>query len=214
MEIKFYGYSCFTITEDNKTVLINPYSDSIGLKLPSLSADVVLVSHDDEAYKNTDAVSGDPIIFNWPGEYESGGIHFKGIHSFHNDKNDEEQLENIVFNMHFNNIHICHLGAQGTKLTPEQLSKIGDVDILFLPIAGGKESIDAKKAKEVIEQIEPRIVIPMAYNIDGINREVASLESFLSIMGAQNVEHLDSFKVKRSELPEDNSKIVVLNPVK
>ena len=214
MEIKFYGHSCFTITEEGKTILINPYSDSIGLKLPSLSADIVLVSHNNEAYTNVDAVSGDPRVFNWPGEYESGGIHLKGIHSFHNDKDDEEQLENIVFNMHFNNIHLCHLGAQGTKLTPEQLGKIGDVDILFLPIAGGKESIDAKKAKEIIEQIEPRIVIPMTYHTDGNNRDIASLESFLTIMGAQNVEQLDSFKVKRTELPEDNSKIVVLNPVK
>ena len=211
MNIKFHGHTGFSIVADGGTIVTDPFSEKIGIKLPNLSADIVTVSHNDEPYNNVAGVSGEPRVFSWPGEYETKGIHFKGIHSFHNAKEDKEQLENIIFLINEKGIKICHLGAQGTKLTPEQLEQVGDVDILMVPV-GGKGTVDAKKAKEIVEQIEPRIVIPMAYDTEGSNLELAGLEAFLDAMGAKNVEPVDDFKVKRSELPDDNSKVVIINP--
>ncbi|MDH5596554.1 MAG: MBL fold metallo-hydrolase [Candidatus Peregrinibacteria bacterium] len=210
MEIKFYGHACFSIQDDGVTVVTDPFNENIGLKLPKLSADAVTVSHNADAYNNVDAVSGDPKVFSWPGEYETKGIHFKLVHSFHNSKDDAEQLENNISVMHFGGIRLCHLGAQGTKLTPEQLEQAGDVDILFVPV-GGKGMVDAKKAKEIVEQVEPRVIVPMAYDTEGSKLELGSLADFLKVMGASGEEVLPSFKVKRSELPEDNSKVVVLD---
>ena len=210
MEIKFYGHACFSIKEGNATIVTDPYDESTGLKLPSLSSDVVVVSHNHPNHNNVKAINGEPKIFNWPGEYETQNIYFKGIHSFHNPKDDPEQNENTIFTITFKNIHICHLGDQGTKLTPEQLEKVGEVDILFVPI-GSKDTINAKKAKEVVEQIEPRIVIPMVYHTEGSTIGLDTLEPFLAEMGAKNIEPIDCFTVKRSELPEDNSKVVILN---
>ena len=207
MNIKFHGHACFSIEEGKFRIVTDPFTDN----LPKLKADVVTISHDHEAYNNAKGVEGEPKIFNWPGEYETGGVHFQGVHSFHNTKDDEEQLENTVFTVYMNDIHLCHLGAQGAKLTPEQLEKIGDVDVLFIPV-GGHSVIDAKKAKEVVEQIEPRVIIPMVYQTDGNKMELDPLDSFLSAMGKKDVEPMDEFKVKRSDLPEDNSKVVVLNP--
>ncbi len=86
---------------------------------------------------------------------------------------------------------------------------MGDVDILFIPV-GDKGVIDAKKAKVVIEQIEPRIIIPMMYHTEGSKCGLDSLDAFLSEMGAKGVERLETFVLKRSELPEDASKVVVL----
>ncbi|MBU0727737.1 MBL fold metallo-hydrolase [Patescibacteria group bacterium] len=210
MNIKFHGHACFSIKNGKATIVMDPYDKSIGLTLPKIKADIVTCSFDNEAHNAKGAIEGEPMVMSWPGEYETKGIHIKGIHSFHNVRDDKEQLENIIFNINVDGIRFCHLGAQGTKLTPEQLEQVGDTDVLFVPV-GKTESVDAKKAKEIIEQIEPRIVIPMTYQTKGNNRELASLEEFLSAMGAKNVEPVDSFEVKKSELPEDNSKVVVLN---
>ena len=212
MEIKFYGHACLSIEDSDITVVTDPFHEEIGLKLPSIKADAVIVSHDAPAYNNVAGIGGEPKVFSWPGEYETKGIHFKSIHSFHNQKDDVEQLENNITVMHFNGIRICHLGAQGTKLTPEQLEKVGDVDILLVPV-GGNSVLDTKKAKEVIEQIEPRVVIPMAYDTEGSKLELGSVEEFIKVMGATPEETMDSFKVKKSELPDDNSKLIVLNVV-
>ena len=51
----------------------------------------------------------------------------------------------------------------------------------------------------------------MCYSTDGSKLELNSRDAFLSVMGAKTDEPEDSFKVKRSELPEDNSKLVMLN---
>jgi len=212
MEIKFHGHACFSITEDGTTVVTDPFQEEIGLKMPKLLAEAVTVSHNAAAYNNVDAVEGGPNLFSWPGEYETKAIHFKMIHSFHNQKEDKEQMENNITVIHWGSIRLCHLGAQGTKLTPEQLEQVGEVDILFVPI-GGKDCLDPKKAKEVIEQIEPRVVVPMCYNTEGSKLGLEELDAFLSIMGSKPDEAMDSFKVKRSELPEDNSKLVVLNVI-
>ncbi len=209
MKIKSHGNACFTINDKDFTIVTDPYEK---LAEGSLTANLITISHNDAGHNNKDAVSGSPRAFNWPGEYEIGGVHLKGISSFHNPKDDVEQKENTVFKIVLNGIHICHLGGLGTKLTPEQLEAISDVDILFIPV-GGKETIDAKKAKEVIEQIEPRIIIPMVYSSEDGNYEANSVQPFLSEMGAQNTESLDEFTLKRSELPDDASKIVVLNVV-
>ena len=211
MQIKFHGHSCLSINDGDITIVTDPYDESIGLKLPALKANVVIVSYNDSHHNNTSAVQGDPKVFSWPGEYETAGVYFKGIGSFHNAKEDEEQKENTIFKMEFNGIHLCHLGALGTKLTPEQLEKVGDVDILLIPV-GGKEAIDTKKAKEVIEQIEPRIIIPITYHTEGSTCGFDPIESFLSEMGAQGVEPVDTFVLKRSELPEDASKVVIIQP--
>ena len=210
MEIKFYGQACFSISGDGATVVTDPYKEEIGLKLPSLSADAVTVTHNSAAHNNPSAIEGDPKHFDWPGEYETKGVHFKLIHSFHNQKDDAKQLENNIVVIHWGGVRLCHLGAQGTKLTPEQLEQVGDVDILFVPV-GGKECLDPKKAKEIVEQIEPRVIIPMCYGTEGNNLGLGTLEAFLTVMGSKIEEPLDSFKVKRSELPDDNSRVVVLN---
>ena len=193
-------------------VVTDPYDSSTGLKLPTLTANVVTVSHDHPQHNNAKAVGGSPKVFNWPGEYETMGVHFKSIHSFHNAKDDKEQNENSVFTININGFRVCHLGDQGTKLTPEQLEQVGEVDILFVPV-GGKDTVDAKKAKEIVEQIEPRIVIPMAYNTDGSKMGFDPVDPFLSAMGNANAERLPVFTCKKSELPEDTTKLVVLEQI-
>lgn len=211
MKIQFHGHANFSVEEGDFTVVTDPFNEDIGLQVPKLSGSVVTISQMHPHHNNVDALEEKPKVFSWPGEYETAGVHFKGISSFHNAKEDEEQKANTIFLMNIKGIRLCHLGDLGTKLTPEQLEQVGDVDILFVPV-GGKDTIDAKKAKEVIEQIEPRVVIPMVYHTEGSKVGLSNLAPFLSEMGAQNVEPVTEFNLKKSELPDDNSKVVVISP--
>jgi len=209
MEIKFYGQACFSIEDKGVRVIMDPFSEEIGLKLPPLKADVVTVSQNMPTANQVKSVMGEPRVFNWPGEYETKGVHFRIIHSFGPEVKGEGMENNLTL-IHFNGIKICHLGNQADKLTPEQLEQIGDVDVLCVPV-GDKNGLGPKKAKSVIEQIEPRLIIPMIYDTEGSNLELSPLSAFLSEMGASTSEPVDVFKFKKSELPEDNTKVVVLN---
>ncbi len=211
MEIKFYGQACFSIQDKDMTVVMDPFSDATGLKVPSLKADVVTVSHDDPAYAHVKAVQGEPRVFSWPGEYETGGVHFRLLHSFHNKPEDADQKENNIALMYFNGLRFCHLGAQGRMVSEEQVDMMGDVDVLFVPVGGGSV-LSSKEAKKVVEEIEPRVVIPMLYATEGSTQGFAPLADFLKEMGSQAVEPVSSYKFKKSDLPDDNTQLVVIEP--
>jgi len=197
MQIQFHGHSCFTIKEGNFTLVTDPFE---GAKFEKATA--ITLSQPKNQFKSP---APETKLFNWPGEYETSGMYLMGVASFHNPKESEKQEENTIFKIECNGLRLCHLGRLGTKPTPEQLEQIGDVDVLFIPISG-EDSIDTKKAKEVIEQIEPRLMIPMLYDEE-------TLAAFLKEMGAVSAERLDMLSVKRSELPEEMSKVVVLRNV-
>ena len=50
----------------------------------------------------------------------------------------------------------------GHLLSSEQINEIGKVDILLLPI-GGRATLDASGAAEVMKQLGPAVVIPTHY---------------------------------------------------
>jgi L-ascorbate metabolism protein UlaG (beta-lactamase superfamily) len=108
-------------------------------------------------------------------------------------------------------IRIAHLGDLGHKLSEELVDKLGDVDILLLPV-GGFYTVDAAAAVEVVAQIEPLVVIPMHYKREGMGKgfeEVEGVDKFLKLMGAEGVEKLNKYTVSRDRLPE-NTTVVVL----
>ncbi len=75
MQIIWHGQSCFQIiSQQNKNgqikIVIDPFSDEIGLKLPKLEADVLLVTHNHRDHNNIKGVLGNPFLIESPGEYE------------------------------------------------------------------------------------------------------------------------------------------------
>ncbi len=216
MEITWHGQSCFTIKGSKVTVVTDPYGD-IGLKLPKLEAGIVTVSHDHVDHNNVTAVEGEPRVFDWPGEYEAGGVMVTGIEAFHYRKSEEEDEKvsargkTIIYQMDVDNIRVCHLGDIGHKVTDEMLEAIGDIDVLMIPV-GGASTIDHKVAHEVVERIDPRIVIPMHYKINGlkVDDDLQDVGPFLKEVGAQNEPRENLVINSRSALPEDTTAFVVL----
>ncbi|MSU75953.1 MBL fold metallo-hydrolase [Patescibacteria group bacterium] len=213
MDITWHGHACFSLKGKSATIAIDPFS-KIGLKDPKLEANILLISHDHFDHSNAGAVSGDPYVVDVPGEYESQGVMIEGIPTFHDDKDGAERGPNTVFSFRLDGIHFVHLGDLGHKLSEEVIERIGDVDVLFIPV-GGHFTIDAKGAAEVVKQLQPRETVPMHYQVPGLNlKELASVDKFLKEVGAK-VKKLDkkTWKLKPADLPEEDSEVVVFpNP--
>ncbi|MFA6918807.1 MAG: MBL fold metallo-hydrolase [Patescibacteria group bacterium] len=214
MIIQWIGQSCFKIQTKNNgnevTIVTDPYDDKTGLKMPKIQADIVTVSHNHHDHNNLDAIKGDPFVINTPGEYETKEVLIYGIPSYHDDKKGSERGNNTIYKLVSEEIHLAHLGDLGQTLTDEQLEKIGTVDVLMIPV-GGKYTIDYKKAIEVISQLEPRIVIPMHYKIDGLTSDVATVDEFIKNCGLP-LEKMDKLKILKKDLPPDTTKLVILSP--
>ena len=83
MIITWFGHSCFKLQTSNATVLIDPYAKDIGIRLPKVTADFVLVTHDHSDHNNVADVNGSPYVATMPGEYEVRGVFAHGIAAYH-----------------------------------------------------------------------------------------------------------------------------------
>lgn len=210
MDIYWGGQALFKLKGKKAAVIIDPYKeDFTGLKLPKdLSCDVVLSTHNHDDHNNTRGVAS-PMVFSDPGEYEVSGVVITGISSFHDDSNGFERGGNTIFHLMFDGLNIVHLGDLGqSKLTEEQVAQIGEVDILLIPV-GSIYTIDGKKAANIVSQLEPKIIIPMHYKIEGLKFELEGVEGFLKEMGAEGTVPQPKLSITKEKLPEEPQVILL-----
>ena len=195
-------FELITKDKDGKElkIVLDPFDEGLGLKVPKTEARILIISHQHSDHNNEKAISapasGSPpflcdepsihlhstlkgfvgdessihlhstlngFVIEEPGEYEINGVYVQGIPALG---------EVIIYLIETEDMKICHLGDFGQKeLSPEQLDQLGDIDILMVPI-GGVGTIDAKGASKIISQIEPKLVIPMRYQIPEQQRRV------------------------------------------
>lgn len=216
-KITWAGQSCFQISvssskDSSADIVIDPYDEATGLKLPNFSADILLVTHNHHDHNNIKGIKGEPFVAQCPGEYEIRGVFIKGIPSFHDNKEGKERGQNTIYTIDAEDMKFCHLGDLGqAELTDEQLDKIGQVDILMIPVGGGY-TVSSVEAQKIIGQIEPRIVIPMHYAVPKLKMEVDDVSKFLKAMGKPSVAPQDKLTIKASTLPKDGMEIAVLQP--
>lgn len=217
MQISWKGQSCFQIiATPNKNsqikIVIDPFSEEVGLRVPKLEADVLLVSHDHDDHNNVKAVSGSPFLISGPGEYEIKGVFVQGVPSFHDNSQGKERGQNTIYSLETEDIRICHLGDLGQdELTDDQLEKIGDVDILIIPV-GGISTISAKEAVKIMAQIEPKITIPMHYQIPKAKSKLDGVDKFLKSLGLKTIVPQDKLTIKKKDISTEEAKIIVLQP--
>jgi L-ascorbate metabolism protein UlaG (beta-lactamase superfamily) len=212
MEITWHGQSFFEIKSKDPAVkiAIDPFDETIGLRVTKPEADILLISHDHNDHSNKKVVKGNPFIIEEPGEYEVHDVYIKAIASFHNQSQGQEGGLNNIYVFQCEDIKVCHLGDFGQKeLSDEQLEAIGNVDILMIPV-GGVYTLDAKGASKVISQVEPRLVIPMHYQIRGLKLKLDPLDKFLKEMGFSAGTPEKKLKLKKSNLSADKTDLAVL----
>ena len=209
MVISWYGQSCFKIITEGLTIVIDPFDKSIGLRPPSFSADVVCISHNHPNHNNAESISGTPVIIKGPGEYEIKGIGIFGIESYHDEKQGKERGLNTIFLTEAEDLKLCHLGDFGqTELTDEQIEAINEPDILFVPV-GGKHTIGGTRAANLVNQFEPKIVIPMHYKIPNLKSDIEPVDRFLKEMGVGKKEAVEKLTIKKKGLPEQTEIVVM-----
>ena len=126
------------------------------------------VSHDHYDHNYVEGVQGDPQIIRSEGEFEVCGIKIKGVSAFHDEVKGEKRGSIIIYVFEIDGLKICHLSDLGHLLSKAQIEEIGKVDVLLTPV-GGTFTIDAEGAVAVVEQLSPKLVIPMHYKTPAVS---------------------------------------------
>lgn len=216
MEIIYLGHSSFRIKGKKNIIVTDPYDESVGFKMPRVSADIVTVSHHHQDHNNASVVKGttkrkEPFVVDGPGEYEIGGVSIFGIACDHDKSSGAKRGENTAYLINLDGLRLAHLGDLGHKLNETQLEELNGVDVLFIPV-GGTYTIDDNEAIEVIGQIEPLVVIPMHYLTKEMKTDFGiklTVDDFLKAIGEEANRVKDKLEISKDKLPEERE-IVVL----
>lgn len=198
MIITWHGDTCFTIKEKGVTLVIDPYKD---IKGAPQKADVILLTNEN---RETVKFDGEPKIFDWPGEYETCDIPVKALEAWDKSLSDEEKEGKgnplNIFKFEIGGINLCHLGNIGHVLRSDMIEELGDIDVLFLS-ASEKSALPAKKAHEIVEQTDPRVVVLMG---------TGSFGEFLKEVGARNRVEEKLQITSKSEFEPDKTDFITL----
>jgi len=208
MQIQYFGLSSFKITTKEATIITDPFHKDSGLTPPRGAADIlILADKNSKLYSANSGISGDPFLMDTPGEYDYKGVTVTGIPL------KQEKGYVSVFLIESEDIRVLNLThINEWNMKEDELEALGDIDILILPV-GGNTVLSASAASKVVNEIEPKIVIPSHYKMKELISDLDSLDKFVKEMGGKK-EEVDKLTVKKKDLQEEGTKLVILEPLR
>lgn len=205
MKIKWLGHASFLLTAGDKRIITDPYEPgcydgAVGYKPIKMEADIVTISHEHADHNYFKDIKGNPEVIRESGIHEVKGIKIEGISVYHDKSQGKERGKNTIFVMELEGLRICHLGDLGHLLSEAEIKKIKPLDVLFVP-TGGYYTIDAYEAEEVVEKLEPKVVIPMHFKTSVLGFPIAKVDEFTK--GKKNVKRLGcETEITKEALPK------------
>jgi L-ascorbate metabolism protein UlaG (beta-lactamase superfamily) len=190
-KLTWLGQSAFVLeTETGTRIVMDPLPKGLGYDLPGgLKADAITISHEHADHNNVGLVVNKARVLRgltadkkgWAKiEEKVKDVAIRSVGVYHDDQHGAARGLNTVFLFEVGGLRIAHLGDLGHLLTDDQLSAIGSVDVVLVPV-GGSFTLDAYQATRVIDQLHPRlVVIPMHYRTAvSTIKELATVDEFL-----------------------------------
>jgi len=200
MHISWLGQTCIRLQTKNLdediTVIIDGYKPAVGEFPRSFSPQIALYSHGED---DATTLSQNPFVINSSGECE-----VKGVMCYSYPCSDGQ-----IFKINSENLNLVHLGKITKKIDEKVIEKLGSPDILFVPVGGGSEYLSPKDAADLISSLEPRLVIPMAYQCDS-DPKAGTLTEFIKASGLKPDTTDKKIIIKKKDLPSGETKLVVL----
>ena len=89
-------------------------------------------------------------------------------------------------------------------------------DVLLIPVGGGPKAYNAQDAKQAVQILNPRVIIPTHYRTaaaDSASCDLAWVDEFLALMEGANIRQVqnDAITIKPGDLPQEGSVVRVLS---
>mgnify|MGYP002858468285 CR=1 FL=1 len=141
------------------------------------------------------------------------GIEVVGTLADHDDQEGRRNGTTRMYVWEMGGLRWAHLGDMGQRsLRPEQKEALTGVDVLFIPV-GGRTTVDAETAAGLVQEIRPRVVIPMHYGTPRTRFfEFNPLAPFIERFERVKFLPPGGFQIRRDGLPENTTVYVPAPP--
>lgn len=227
INIQWMGHTCFLMTGGGIKVLVNPFR-SIGCtekyQRPSAQVDVVLASSrlNDEGWlgqwvniQTPNQFPTTPRIFVQAGAYQFSNITFQGVGIAHDRENGRRFGQNVAWRWIQGGVNMVHLGGACANIELEQKILLANPDILFVPVGGGVKAYNPQEAKQAVDSLNPKVVIPMHYksSANSASCELSTVDEFLGLLSGYTVTRFNSnqHSLLKKDIPSDKKVVWVFD---
>jgi L-ascorbate metabolism protein UlaG (beta-lactamase superfamily) len=209
--LQYFGHNFFQITTRQGTRIVTDPLAPGRYPTPHVTPHVVTVGREHPNHNYVQLAQGNPLILRGlaqlGAEWNRVSTHVREVFIYNvpvYQNGVAGALKGAAFVFDLGSLCIIHLGDLSHPLTPEQLHQIGRVDVALVPI-DGTYTMGPDTAREVLQQLTPRVAIPMHYRGD-----LSRVEAFVRGLTARHLSS-DTLLVSKSSLPA-TTEIVVLRP--
>lgn len=168
MRLDYFAHSCFMLEHQGYRVLFDPYDPCIGYPAPRVySVDLVVVSHDHHDHNGVSQVSGACQVVRGVARRPFGPLTVDGEVGWHGEGCDADPVSLTL--LEWDGRRVSHFGDLGCDLEDDQRERFKGLDLLMLPVGGGY-TIDGKRAARLVEQLRPKVAVPMHYQTPFLDR--------------------------------------------
>lgn len=218
LSIQWLGHTCFLFASNSLRVLVNPFRPigcTANYRPPNIEVDLALISSQLLDEGAIDTLAGTPKLLYEPGAYQIGQMQLEGIRTYHDREGGRRFGINVAWRWRQGGISILHLGGVAAPITLEQRILMGSPDVALIPVGGGPKAYNPQQAKDAVNILKPKLVIPTHYRTDAADPnacDIVSVDEFLMLMDGVPVRRIDSDAIALSpaDLPADGAEIKVL----
>ena len=216
LSVRYLGHMCFLFTGSGQRILVNPFRSqgcTAGYRAPKVETDLVMISSQILDEGAVDIVPGNPKLLYEAGAYNVGGLKIQGVATDHDRLGGKRFGRNIAWRWSQGGLNLVHLGGTAAPITLEQKILIGSPDVVFLPVGGGAKAFDPQEAKQALQVLNAKMIVPMYYRTAAAKDQcdIGGLDAFLSAMSGTPVRKGgSSMSLSKADLPKEGSVIQVM----
>lgn len=217
LSVQWLGHTCFLFSGDGNRILVNPFRSlgcTAGYRPPRVNTDLVLISSQLLDEGAVEILPGNPKLLYEPGSYQVSGKQIQGIRTPHDRMDGRRFGTNVAWKWQQGGINILHLGGAAAPITPDQKILMGRPDLLLIPVGNGPKAYGPEEAKQAIEVLNPRLVVPTHYRTRAAQGacDLVSLDNFLQVMGGVPVRRGgNTLSLRRADLPTSGMAIQTMS---
>jgi L-ascorbate metabolism protein UlaG (beta-lactamase superfamily) len=209
--IQYFGHNFFQIATRQGTKIVTDPLAPGRYPTPNVTPHVVTVGREHPNHNYVQLAQGNPIILrglaHHGAEWNRVSTRVRDVLIYNvpiYQNGIAGALKGAAFIFDLGTLCIAHLGDLSHPLAPEQLQQIGRVDMALIPI-DGTYTMGPEIAREVLQQLNPKIALPMHYRDN-----LALVEAFVRGLATRYLDS-DTLVVSKSSLPA-TTEIIVLKP--
>lgn len=184
---------------DSEVVIaIDPYRPTVGTFPRSLGPDIALFT---SGRGNGVTLAGNPFVLDTPGECDIKGVLITAVPG--------GEIGQTMLRIDAEGMSIAHLGRTDRPLSEAEREVLAEIDILFVPV-GGHGCYDTETAVKTVNDLEPRVVIPIAFQSDN-EPEAKPVDAFLKELGGNGGTRETKIILKKKDLPTEDTQVIILN---